>query len=403
MFELLANVVTRRGWILLLGWLVFSVTLYWVAPPWERVSRDDDVRFFPPGSLSVLGQALLERGFPQDAASAQLVVVGERRRGLLTPADFDFLDQKLLPLLNRAREREPALGIKRIDTHRTPVIGPRLVGTSRDGAGQAALTIVSFHGTYLAKTTRLAVNRLQELLATLPPSPPGLRLALTGSAMVGHDINEASNRSIANTTNTTIALVVVILLVVYRSPVLALIPLVTIALSAFTSMKAIAVMTLLPRLHFQVINITNIFVIVVLFGAGTDYCLFLIARYREELIRGRTRPDALRAAIVQVGGALVASAGTVIVGLGMLWFSSFAKIQYTGPAIALSLAIALAAALTLAPVLLYWLRGAVFWPFPQPHHVAGHDPEQESLEQMPLSGFWVNVANLVVRHPVAIL
>ncbi len=68
-------------------------------------------------------------------------------------------------------------------------------------------------------------------------------------------------------------------------------------------------MTLIPSLRFQVINITDIFVIVVLFGAGTDYCLFLIARYREELARGRTNDEALREAIEQVGGALVASAG----------------------------------------------------------------------------------------------
>jgi len=405
MFELIANVVTRRGSLILAAWLALAVTLIAFAPSWDRVTRDDDVRFFPPGSPSVVGQDLLERGFPQDAASSQVVVIGERPQGPLTRADFEFLDQGLLPLLIQAREREPNLGIKRIDTHLTPVIGPRLVGTSREpqGPGQAALTIISLNGTYQAKATRLAVNRLEELLQKLPPRPVGLNLALTGSAMVGHDMNEASNKSIANTTYTTIALVVVILLVVYRSPVLALIPLLTIALSAATSLKSIALLTLIPGLKFQVINITNVFVIVVLFGAGTDYCLFLIARYREELIRGRSRPDALREAIVQVGGALVASAGTVIIGLGMLWFSSFAKIQYTGPAIALSLAIALLAALTLAPVLLYWLRGAVFWPFAQPHHIKGHDREQESLEQLPLAGFWVKVANLVVRHPVAIL
>ena len=73
----------------------------------------------------------------------------------------------------------------------------------------------------------------------------------------------------------------------------------------------------------------------------------------------------------------------MIVGLGMLYFSSFAKIQYTGPAIALSLAVALVAALTLAPILLSWLRGAIFWPFKPPHHVTGADPERESLEQIP--------------------
>jgi RND superfamily putative drug exporter len=184
---------------------------------------------------------------------------------------------------------------------------------------------------------------------------------------------------------------------------LALLPLATIALSVQVSLMAIASLTRLPALHFQVINITNIFVIVVLFGAGTDYCLFLIARYREELARGRSNDEALREAIVQVGGALVASAGTVIVGLGMLCFSSFAKIQYTGPAIALGLAIGLLAALTLAPVLLHWLRGAVFFPFRQPRHELGADPERESLEQIPLHTAWGKIASWVIRRPGLIL
>ena len=86
---------------------------------------------------------------------------------------------------------------------------------------------------------------------------------------------------------------VLILLVVYRSPLLAMVPLVTIALSVFVSLRLIALLTTVPGLGFQVINITQVFVVVVLFGAGTDYCLFLIARYCEELGRGRSRVDAL--------------------------------------------------------------------------------------------------------------
>ncbi len=101
---------------------------------------------------------------------------------------------------------------------------------------------------------------------------------------------------------------------------------------------------------------------------------------------------------------MIASAGTVIVGLGMLFFSSFAKIKYTGPAIALSLAVALAASLTLAPALLACLRGAMYWPFRAPHHTPGRDPESESLEALPkMTGFWVRVADLVVQYPLAIL
>lgn len=402
MFESISNLVIRRGWIVVVVWLAFIAGLRAVAPSWDRVSKDDDVRFFPAGYPSVVGQELLERGFPSDASSSQVVVITERQSGRLTKDDYTYVDQ-LVAQLNDIRESDGGLGIKRIETYRSPVIGPRLIGTGAGGQGQAVLTIASLNGTYLSKAARVAVDRLEKELKGLPPAPAGLTLALTGSAVVGHDMNSASEKSISNTTLATIGLVVVILLVVYRSPLLAFIPLLTIALSVWASLLAIALLTRMPGLNFQVINITKVFIIVVLFGAGTDYCLFLVARYREELIRGRSRDDALREAITQVGGALVASAGTVIVGLGMLWFSTFAKIQNTGPSIALSLAIALISSLTLAPALLHWLRAAVFWPFRQPHHVAGQDRELESVEQLPLSGFWMKVADVVVRHPARIL
>ena len=146
-----------------------------------------------------------------------------------------------------------------------------------------------------------------------------------------------------------------------------MIPLITIVLSVMVSLRLIALLTFVPGLGFKVINITQVFVIVVLFGAGTDYCLFLIARYCEELHHRKSRKDALDEAISQVGAALVASAGTVIIGLGMLYFSSFAKVKYTGPTIALSLAVALLAALTLAPAMLALLGKTIFWPFRAPH------------------------------------
>lgn len=402
MFESIARLVDRRGWLIVVGWLAFTGILYVEAPSWESVARDDDVRFFPPGFPSVRGQELLEKGFPQDAASSQAVVIAERRDGRLRETDLAYVDL-MMRKLDELRTSKPNLGIKQIIGYRTPVIGPRLLGTGRDGNSQAVLTEVSLRGTYQAKETRVVVDELHAALKALPRAPDGLKLALTGSASVGHDMNDASIKSINATTITTIVLVVIILLVVYQSPLLALIPLLTIALSAVASLLAIPLLTKIPGLHFRVINITNVFVIVVLFGAGTDYCLFLIARYREELVRGRPSHEAVSEAIKAVGGALVASAGTVICGLGMLWFSSFSKIQYTGPAIALSLAIGLLASLTLAPVLLHWLRGAVFWPFRPPHHVKGADMEAESLADIPMSGFWMWVSSQILKRPGLIL
>jgi RND superfamily putative drug exporter len=402
MFWLVSSLVIRHPRAVVLGWLILTAGLHFLAPPWDRIIKDDDLGLFPADSPSVIGQALLERGFPRDASSSDLVLIYERKNGRLTPGDFRFVDGEASSLSQFAKEH-PELGVNQIDTHRSPVIGPRLIGSRADGPDQAVLSIVSLNSTYLSRNTQLAVDRILEWVdtETLAP-PPGLGRAITGSAAVGHDTNVATNESIQNTTNTTIALVLLILLVVYRSPLLAMVPLVTIAFSVFASLRLIALLTEVPGLGFQVINITQIFVVVVLFGAGTDYCLFLVARYREELGRGRSPVEALREAIRQVGAALVASAATVIVGLGMLGFSNFATFQYTGPTIALGLAVALLAALTSAPAMLNWLRAALFWPFRAPHHEDGENRETESREALPLTGFWVGVADLVVNYPLMI-
>lgn len=399
-------------------WGAIAFLIWRTAPSWSTISQDDNVRFFPPDALSVAGQELLERGFPDDTAASEAVLIFERPDGPLTAADRDYIravSRRLRDKLIGPRADRPLIpGVKKVTDYSEPVIGPRLIGNAPDGKGQVALTSISFKSTYLSRQAREAVDVIRRTLAApdAPKPPPGLTLdrsrdgailPMTGSALVGHDQNAALLSSMEATTGTTVVLVVLILLLVYRSPVLALIPLLTIAFSVWVSLKGIALLTLVPGLHFQVINATDIFVIVVLFGAGTDYCLFLIARYREELARGREGDDALIEAMKQVGGALFASAGTVIVGLGMLYFSTFAKIQFTGPAIALSLAISLAAALTLSPVLLHWLRGAVFWPFKPPHHVKGADPEVESQAEMPMHDFWQKVADRVVRRPGRIL
>lgn len=401
MFGLIAKVVTRRGWIVLLGWVLLAAVLQKVAPPWSSVSRDDDVRFFPPEYASVIGAGILERGFPSDVTDSTVVLIGERGDSHLTRADLAYLD-RVTKAVRKLGEAEPGLGIKKVFDRNEPLIGEQL-RVAKPDAGEIVLAGVLLKSTMMSKQSRITVSRIVDVLddyRTL--APRGLRLGITGSAAVGRDSNMAANDSIEATTIATILLVVAILLLVYRSPVLALIPLLSIALSVWVSLNIIALLAN-PPVNFQVINVTQVFVVVILYGAGTDYCLFLIARYREELARGRTRGDAIREAITQVGGALVASAGTVILGLGMLWFSTFAKVRYSGPAIALSLGVALAASLTLAPMMLSALRGAVFWPFRPPHHVHGHDPESESLRETPMFGFWARVADWIIKRPGTIL
>ena len=154
------------------------------------------------------------------------------------------------------------------------------------GRDQAALSIISFNSTPLAERTRVAVDRvLDNVNSSEVVPPPGLQRVVTGSAVVGRDTNTATSASIQSTKTTTIVLVIVILLVVYRSPVLATVPPGNDWPFDVCIAALIALISVVPGLGFRVISVTEIFVVVVLFGAGTDYSLFLVARYREELRR----------------------------------------------------------------------------------------------------------------------
>src|SRR5262249_5529714 len=142
--------------------------------------------------------------------------------------------------------------------------------------------------------------RLQKVLASAGPDAP--RLLTTGAAGVGRDLIRASGDSLDRTTLATVVLVVGILIIVYPAPLLALVPLVTIGVSVWVAGHLLALLTLIPGVHL--VNISKVFAIVILYGAGTDYCLFLVSRYREELGDGREQGPALRRSLTAVGAAL---------------------------------------------------------------------------------------------------
>ncbi len=353
----------------MLAWVATAVVVQLLAPSWDEVAQDGDFAFLPPGMSSVRGEDLTGRAFPDEEGKSDVAVIVARRDGPLAPADYavaERLAQEFAP--RQERQGQEGL-ISAVHTADDAIVGDKL--TSRLGRdGQATLVLLELRKEFMAVENMDLLQRLERRLAEVRRGkdfPQGLELGITGSAAVGADMLFSSAESIRNTEWTTVALVVLILLVVYRAPGLVIVPLVVIFASLELSTGVIALLARLGQrvdwFDFKVFHTTKIFIVVVLYGAATDYCLFLVSRYREELQRGLPPWRALRSALASVGGAVAASAMTTILGLGTMIFAAFGKFRYGGPTIALSLAVALLACLTLAPAMLFGIGRIVFWPF----------------------------------------
>lgn len=387
MFEYLGGFVARRPWLVCAVWLIVGVGLACLAPSWDKRTQDDDVRFLPARCPSVRGYQLLEKAFPQDVFASRVIFAVERG-GALTENDLALIDA-LIAELNQLRQDEPDLQIKKVYSHRDPFIGSRLMSDD----GSCTLIQVSLGTPYLALQTRATVDRAEQAVKRCLGEMEGDKplVYVTGPAGVGRDLIAASGDSLDATTIATVILVVIILLFVYRSPLLALIPLVTIAVATWVALSVLALCTLIPG--FYLVNVSQIFAVVMLYGAGTDYCLFLVSRYREELTKGGSGAQALTRSLASVGGALAASAGTVIVGLGLMLTAEFAKVRCGGPAIGIGLAVALLASLTLTPALLRLFGRAAFWPVGQPKVI-------RSASATPT--LWDHISHVVVARPILI-
>jgi RND superfamily putative drug exporter len=184
----------------------------------------------------------------------------------------------------------------------------------------------------------------------------------------------------------TLAVVIVLLLITYRSPVLWLLP----VMSAGVALAAAQGLIYLLARHGLTVNAQSAGILLVLvFGAGTDYALLLTARYREELRRHEDRHEAMAVALRRAGPAIIASAGTVIMSLLTLTIAELASTKSLGPVLAIGVVVALAAMMTLLPALLVIFGRWVFWPV-KPAYGTGEPTTR---------GFWARVGRRIAIRP----
>jgi RND superfamily putative drug exporter len=236
--------------------------------------------------------------------------------------------------------------------------------------------------------TRELVEQVRASVADILPA--GLDGQVTGGPAFSTDIAAAFDGANVTLLITTAGVVALLLLITYRSPWLWLVPLTVIAVADRVATQLVALATRLTPLTVDESTIGIVSVLV--FGAGTNYALLLIARYREELRRHEDRRVAMAGALRQAAPAILASSGTVTLALLTLGFAETPANRSLGYAGAIGIVTAVAYALVLLPAALLVFGRRLFWPFVP--RVGQPDPSQ--------SGLWARAGRAVVRRPALV-
>jgi RND superfamily putative drug exporter len=397
-YERLGRAVARFSPLLLGLWFVLLGAGWKFAPGWYEVTQGGDYAFLPDDTPSRRGEELFKRAFP-DEYSASSVVLVLRRDGDgagLSDRDREFVKRSLVPALRLQAAEAGNSEITHIRSPDDPGVGALLVSQDK----KAAVVVAELSTPYRDPRNWETLARIEGLIDRLRREsefPAGLDITMTGSATAGRDVGRAEQKSAHDVEIWTFAVVIALLAITYRAPLVALIPLVTVFVAVQVSLQ---VLSLLAEAHIlSPSRDLRVFITVLAYGAGVDYCVFLIDRYQEELDSRADVRTALAAAIGRVGAALAASAATVICGIGMLAFARFGKIHEAGLVIPVCLILVLAAALTFAPSLMRLAGKWVFWPQRSPERAAEGGLGGQLRGRNLLPDVWGKIGPGLVRRP----
>lgn len=362
--RLAALVSGRRSKLVVLGvWLGALALLAPLAGRFESVQRNEASSFLPESAESV---AVLEEAkrFPSGETVPAVVVL--RATGGLDAGD---------------RERVASVRSEIADASIPGAREPLPPTYSEDGKAAVIVVPVEASG-----DEDVLIGAVEEIRSIARSAGAGLEVRVTGPAGFAADATKVFEGVNTTLLYATASLVLVLLIVIYRSPVFWILPLVSVL---FAELTVRGLGTLMAESGVLINGQTGGILLVLVFGAGTDYALLLTARYREELRRREDRHEAMRVAVTSAGPAILASAGTVVAALLCLSLADVSSIAGLGPVGAMGVAVAAFAMLTVLPALLLVGGRRAFWPFVPRYG----EPETAGR------GFWRSLGEGIERRP----
>ena len=361
-FAVIGRLSVRFRYLMVVLWIVGTLVAVALGPSISQQVKTDTSSFLPKSSPSIKAAALAEPFQAQFSLTSLLVAGGEGKP--LTSQQQAAIDQA-----EAAVAKVPG------------VLDVRDQGLSADGQVRKALVEID-SSKVGADGGKGVVDDIRSAMDGATGS--AVPIHLTGELATQVDIQDANSKTQRNTELFSIIFIIVLLLFVFRSVVAPLITLIPAFLSLLVAQPVIALLA--EHGIVDVGSITQLLLIVIVLGAGTDYGLFLIFRVREELAAGRHSHEAVTYALTRVGESITFSAATVIAALMSLLLANLGFYRGLGPALAVAIAIMLLAGLTLLPALLAIFGRIAFWPT---------RPKAHSDQR----GWWGRIASRVVARP----
>ncbi|WP_371658666.1 MMPL family transporter [Streptomyces sp. NBC_00280] len=358
----------RAKWLVLALWLVLLV---FVAPFAQKLTdaQDNDAASWLPGS----------------AESTQVLHLSEDFRPEQIPAIVVYARESGLTAADRTRITAAEAKIEKLNDH--GIRGSETRGPVYDRASDPRAAQIFVPITMDEKGWERIAPAVDSIRAAAGTGAAGLAVHITGPGGTSADFSEAFEGIDSTLLLSAMGVVIVMLLLTYRSPTLILVPLLGVVAALFTAQ---ALIYFLAEHAGLTVNGQSAGILTVLvFGAGTDYALLLVARYREELRRHEDRHEAMALALHRAGPAVIASGATVVLGMLVLVAAEMNSTSGLGPVAAIGVAVALLAMMTLFPALLVICGRWIFWP------VIPHNGSPDPTER----GLWARMGRGIAIRP----
>jgi RND superfamily putative drug exporter len=373
MFAKLGQISQKYKYFIIAGWIILTAVLVLTAPKISEVGITDQSQFLPENTDSAHARNLLSTKFGNiDESSSSMLIVVYNETGL-DQQDFNRA-KNIHDWLVSSNAPKAVSGV--ISIFDNEALRSTLISTDNT----TMLITVDLSVPALDEGAQQAVNEIRARFS----GQSGTTFYLTGNVGLMNDLFTSVQRTISRTTLVTIILVVILLLIIYRSPIAFLVPLVTIGVSYLATRGIVG---FLAGAGLSVSTIIDAYLVVTIFGVGTDYCLFIVSRFREELHQGgKTQP--IQNAMKRIGPVILASAITVIIAFLCLGISRFGMTQTSGWALAIGIIVTLGAGITLVPALISVFGRYLFW------------PSMTAQVHKPGKFSWGKIGQWVSKHPV---